>query len=52
MIEKFAIISSEGSSEFLDLKHTSKPMILESLIIPKLALGASHELWRASEWGH
>ena len=38
MIEKFAIISGEGSSEFLDLNHTSEPMILVSLMIPKFAL--------------
>ncbi len=52
MIEKFAIINGEVSSEFLDLNHTSKFMILVSLMLPKLALGPSSELWRASEAGH
>ena len=33
MIEKFA----GGLGEFLDLNHTSKPMILVSLMIPKFA---------------
>jgi hypothetical protein len=37
MIEKFAIVSGEVSSEFLDLNHTSKAMILVSLMIPKFA---------------
>ena len=37
MIEKFAIVSGEESSEFLDLNHTSKPTILVSLMIPKFA---------------
>ena len=37
MIEKFAIINGKGPSEFLDLNHTSKRMILVSLMIPKFA---------------
>ena len=37
MIEKFADVSRTVLSEFLDLNHTSKPMILVSLIIPKFA---------------
>jgi hypothetical protein len=37
MIEKFAIISSGGPSEFRDLNHTSKSMLLVSLMIPKFA---------------
>jgi hypothetical protein len=52
MIEKFAIIGREGSSEFLDLNHTREPMLLVSLMIPKFALGPSSELWLTSESGH
>jgi hypothetical protein len=52
MIEKFAIVSGEVSSEFLDLNHTSKSMILVSLMIPKFAPGPSSELRRTSESGH
>jgi hypothetical protein len=52
MIDKFAIISGEVSSEFLDLNHTSKAMILVSLMIPKFAPDTSSELWRTSESGH
>ena len=52
MIEKFATISGGVSSEFLDLNHTSKHMILGSLMIPKFAPGTSSELWRTSESGH
>ena len=52
MIEKFAIINGEVPSECLDLNHTSKSMILVSLMIPKFALGPSSELWRTSESGH
>jgi hypothetical protein len=37
MIEKFAIIGGEGSSEFLDLNHTSKHLIPLSLMISKFA---------------
>ena len=37
MIEKFAGVCGIGLSEFLDLNHTSKPMILVSLMIPKFA---------------
>ena len=37
MIEKFAIIGGEGSSEFLDLNHTSQYLIPVSLMISKLA---------------
>ena len=40
MIEKFAITSREGPSEFLDLNHTSKSMLLVSLMIPKFAPGS------------
>jgi hypothetical protein len=52
MIEKFAITSGMGSSEFLDLNRTSKAMILVPLIIPKFAPNAGCELRRTSEWGH
>ena len=44
MIEKFATISGGGSSEFLDLNHTSKSMFLVPLMIPKFAPDASREL--------
>ncbi len=37
MIEKFAYMGGWASSEFLDLNHTSNPMILVSLMIPKFA---------------
>ncbi len=52
MIEKFAIISGVEPSEFLDLNHTSKPMLPVSLVIPKFAPDPSRELWRTSESGH
>ncbi len=52
MIEKFAIISGEVSSEFLDLNRTSKHMLLVSLMIAKFVLGPSSEHWRTSESGH
>jgi hypothetical protein len=52
MIEKFAVISGEASSEFLDLNHTTDFTFLVSLMIPKFAPGPSHELWRTSESGH
>ena len=52
MIEKFAIIGGKASSEFLDLNHTNKIMILVSLLIPKFARDTSIEIWRTSESGH
>ena len=52
MIEKFAVIGCEVSSEFLDLNHTSKSVILVSLMIAKLAPGPSRALRRASQSGH
>ena len=52
MIEKFAIIGGRVSSEFLDLNHTSKSMILVSLMIPKFAPGLNRELRRISESAH
>jgi hypothetical protein len=52
MIEKFAGVRSLVGSEFLDLNHTSKSMILVSLMIPKFARDASGEVRRTSESGH
>ena len=52
MIEKFAIVSGQGASEFLDLNHTSKSMFLVSLMIPKFAPDTSRKLRRTSESGH
>jgi hypothetical protein len=52
MIEKFAIIGGKAPSEFLDLSHTSKSMLLASLMIPEFALEPSRELLRTSESGH
>jgi len=52
MIEKFASMSSTVRSEFLDLNHTSKFMILVSLLIPKFAWDADFEVGRTSESGH
>ena len=52
MIEKFAGICRTFWSEFLDLNHTSKLMVLVSLLIPKFALRPSRELLRTSELGH
>ena len=37
MIEKFAGVCGMVGSEFLDLNHTSKPMVLVSFLIPKFA---------------
>jgi hypothetical protein len=52
MIEKFAPSSSLVASKFLDLNHTSKFMILVSLLIPKFAPDAGFEVRRTSEPGH
>ena len=52
MIEKFAVIGGDVSSEFLDLNHTREFMLLVSLMIPKFAPHSSSELWRTSESGH
>ncbi len=52
MIEKFATIGGTGSSEFLDLNHTSKATILVSLMIPKFAPYLACEHRRTSESGH
>jgi hypothetical protein len=52
MIEKIATSCGTVSSEFLDLIHTSKSVILVSLMIPKFAPEPSRELARTSESGH
>jgi hypothetical protein len=52
MVEKFAISRGTASSEFLDLHHTRKIMILVSLLIPKFARDTGIEVWRTSELGH
>jgi hypothetical protein len=52
MIEKFASISGVEPSEFLDLNHTSKSMLLVFLMIPKFAPDPSRELWRTLGSGH
>jgi hypothetical protein len=52
MIEKFAIIRGEVSSEFIDLNHTSQFMILVFLLSPKFAPELSCELRLTSELGH
>ena len=52
MIEKFAKPRGTVVSEYLDLNHTSKAMILVSLLIPKFARCASIEVKRTSESGH
>ena len=51
MIEKFAGVRGLVRSEFLDLNHTSKVLILVSLMIPKFARDTSGEAWRTSESG-
>jgi hypothetical protein len=43
MIEKFAAVRGLVPSEFLDLNHTSKHMILVSLMISKFAPEPSGE---------
>ncbi len=52
MIEIFANIGGEASSEYLDLNHTSKSMFSSVPLIPKLATEPSGKLRRASESGH
>jgi hypothetical protein len=52
MIKKFASFRGKVPSEFLDLNHTSKIVILVSLLIPKFARDTSIEVWRTSESGH
>jgi hypothetical protein len=53
MIEKFAGSSGQVMSEFLDLNHTGKSMILVSLMIPKFAPWPKHQTpANFSESGH
>ena len=52
MIEKFAGARGMPRSEFLDLNHTSKKMILVSLMIPKFAGEPRIAHRRISESGH
>ncbi len=52
MIEKVATDCCRVQSEFLDLSHTSKSMILLPLMIPKFASPPRRELRRTSESGH
>jgi hypothetical protein len=52
MIQKFAATSGQLLSEFLDLNHTSKILILMSLLFPKFARNTSGKWWRTSETGH
>ena len=51
MIEKFAGVRDAVQSEFLDLNHTSKSMLLVSLMIPKFARDARGKVWRTSQSG-
>ena len=52
MIEKFGGVLGMGLSEFLDLNHTSKSMILVSLAIAQFARDAGGEVWRTAQSGH
>jgi hypothetical protein len=52
MIEKFARALGTVESEFLDLNHAGKIVILVPLLIPKFALEAGIEVRRTSESGH
>ncbi len=52
MIEKFAGICRTFWSEFLDLNHTGKSIILVPLKIPKFAPHRACEHRRTSESGH
>ena len=52
MIKKFARSCGTVPSEFLDLNHTSKFMLLVSHLIPKFARDTSIEVKRTSESGH
>jgi hypothetical protein len=52
MIEKFAGARGLVQSECLDLNHTSKSMILVSLMISKFAWDAGGEVWQTSKSGH
>ena len=50
MIEKFAIMGCTGSSEFLDLNHTSYDSSVP--YDSEVRSDSSIELWRTSESGH
>ena len=52
MIEKFAGVRGMVRSEFLDLNHTSKSLILVSLMISKFAPELGVWRWRTSKSGH
>lgn len=52
MIEKFADAPGIVRSRSLDLDHTSKHLILVSLLRPKPARDTSIKHWRTSEVGH
>lgn len=52
MIDKFAVSRCGGQSEFIDLNHIRKSMLLAPLIVPKFAPAFNGELRRNSEWGH
>ena len=45
MIEKFATVWGEVSSEFLDLNRISEVKLPVSLMIPKFAPGTRRKLW-------
>ena len=51
MIEQFAGVRSMVRSEFVDLNHISKSVILVSLMIAKFARDASGEVRRTSQSG-
>jgi len=52
MIEKFATSRGMAPSEFLELHHTSKIVVLVSHMIPKFARNAGIEVRRTPESGH
>jgi hypothetical protein len=52
MIEKFAGVRGLVWSEFLDLNHTSKSMILVSLVIAEFARDTGGKVWRTPQSGH
>jgi hypothetical protein len=52
MIEKFTRSRGSAPSEFLDLKHTSKSMMLVPLLLPKFARDTGFGVKRTSESGH
>jgi hypothetical protein len=52
MVEKFTGVRDMLLSEFLDLNHTSKSMILVSPVISKFAPQPSVERRRTSKSGH